>query len=58
MTRLEHLKESLRRAKEERERISRTWWKGSAAKRKEEFDRLDDEIKELERKISDIRIGE
>jgi hypothetical protein len=53
MASLETLKESLRIAKEERDRLDRTWWHGSAVKRKEELDRLDSEIKELERKISD-----
>ena len=46
------LKESLRVAKEERDRLNRTWWQGSAVKRKEGLDRINDEIKEIERKIS------
>jgi flagellar motility protein MotE (MotC chaperone) len=56
MASLEILKESLRVAKEERDRLNRTWWQGSAVKRKEELERINDEIKELERKISDKRI--
>jgi flagellar motility protein MotE (MotC chaperone) len=52
MASLEHLKESLRMAKEERDRLNRTWWHGSAAKRKEELDRINEEIREIERKIS------
>lgn len=52
MTSLEHLKESLKMAKEEKERLNRNWWRGSAIKREEELDRINEEIKELERKIS------
>jgi hypothetical protein len=53
MATLESLKESLRVAKEERDRLNRAWWHGSAVKRKEELERINEEIKEIERKISD-----
>jgi hypothetical protein len=52
MASLEQLKESLRVAKEERDRLNRTWWQGSAVKRKEALERINEEIKEIERKIS------
>jgi hypothetical protein len=53
MASLEQLKESLRSAKAERDRLNRSWWQGSAAKRKEELERIEAEIHDLERRISD-----